>query len=369
MTGQELTRKGLISKSISAGLTFVFQPRRLYPVTYGFIVFLLNQFATLTLLPSDFGPNLTTWLDGATRSLMDGALFALPLFFLNQTLKRLASATLKVVVYQVGVLTTAIIFAVVQGAFYDRGGTSIIFGISRIYLTIAGVSIFAGVVQNRLEKQMVRAEAAVLQIEKQRSLMLSAEESTRREVADFLHNRVQAGLVVTAMQLRITAAKVGGQLENELASIIEELESIRRLDVRAASRQLSPDFEILDLTQALTELGQIYAKSMEVKLQFDSPGQILTPELSLGIYRICEQALLNASVHGSATQSVIDLKINNPKTLTLNISNNGSWVTSLDSLKGGGSAIIDAWFKKYRGEWSIAQQSEGSVALVGVLRL
>ena len=370
MAGQTLNK--LVAETlrkIPGWLYFAFQPRQLYPATYALITFLLSQFSALRADDTELGPNISAWLMNTPHSLTDAALIGIPLFVVQLILKRVRSPKAKFVVYQVGILATATLFAIILGLVNDRSSLTVAFGVSRVYLTIAVLSLFAGIVQRRLVKQVARAENALLETERQRSLLLSADEATRREVAAFLHNRVQAGLVVTAMQLKITAAKIGGTEETELNSLIQELEAIRKFDVRAAGQQLSPDFELLDLDEALQDIIRGYKKTMEVHTAIDRGVEGLQPEMTLGIYRICEQAMLNAAIHGAATQCTIRIQREGEHKIVLTVENNGHSVANQREIAGAGSAVVDAWVKKFKGEWSLVNDKNGRVSLTATMHV
>ena len=325
-------------------LSFAFQPRPLYPATYALITFLLSQLGAAQMNTSVLGPSFYTWLASSPKSLAFAALIGVPMFILNETLKRTKSVAGKYVFYQGGIIAISIMYALLQGVINARGSGPVIFGIVRLYVVIAALSILAALFQRRLFRQVTRAENALLETERQRSLLLTADEATRREVAAFLHNRVQAGLVVTAMQLKMTAAKIGGPEEAELNSLIEELEQIRKFDVRLAGQQLSPDFELLDLEEALQVLIRGYKKTMEVHTVIDSDVAGLSAEMTLGIYRICEQAMLNAAVHGAATQCTIHIAQDGggARKIALTVENNGSWDASQGKVSGASLASAGA---------------------------
>ena len=357
-------------------LNFAFQPRALYPATYALITFLLSQLGAAQMNTSVLGPSVYTWLASSPKSLAFAALIGVPMFVLNETLKRTKSVAGKYVVYQGGIIAISIMYALLQGVINARGSGPVTFGIVRLYLVISALSILAALFQRRLFRQVTRAENALLETERQRSLLLTADEATRREVAAFLHNRVQAGLVVTAMQLKMTAAKIGGPEEAELNSLIEELEQIRKFDVRSAGQQLSPDFELLDLEEALQDLIRGYKKTMEVHTVIDSDVTGLSAEMTLGIYRICEQAMLNAAVHGAATQCTIHIARDGAgaRKIALTVENNGSWDASQGQVSGAslassgaGAAVIEAWVKKFKGEWSLTGGANSVVTLKAVL--
>lgn len=278
--------------------------------------------------------------------------------------------------------------------FFDRPrATSYIFFISlaAVSLTLTRVSVFApqpefpepravitncvrvmivllilhsllGRFADRYEKARLAAETALQEVRNQQALVIDADEKSRREVATFLHDRVQAGLLVIAMRLRAAASNL--ETHNEpLETAIKELEQLRSDDVRGASRRLSPDFASVGLDAALADLTASWKEAMSISIHFDGEAHALLHQKPdnryvTAIYRIVEQALLNAAAHGKAT--VVKISVTCNSHLLVTVSDNG--VGLPDSYEpGAGSAIIDAWVSSLKGTWSLNANGQRTV--------
>ena len=85
-----------------------------------------------------------------------------------------------------------------------------------------------------------------------------------------------------------------------------------------------------------------------------------------GIYRICEQALLNAAVHGHSTECSIQVGVNDHDELVLEIQDNGVGLSPSPGQPGMGSTVISAWTETLRGRWSL-QPAEVGMTLTAVI--
>ena len=155
-----------------------------------------------------------------------------------------------------------------------------------------------------------------------------------------------------------------------LESVIADLEAIRTQDVRSASRQLSPDLRNITVTQALKVLASTYEPAMRTTVDVDAleeAAQLREPQdpLRLGAYRIIEQALLNAALHGGATSvSVSSERLGDE--LRFTITDNGRGLGSEPITPGAGSTIIDAWAAAMNGSWSIEGNPSGTTVTIRV---
>jgi nitrate/nitrite-specific signal transduction histidine kinase len=82
---------------------------------------------------------------------------------------------------------------------------------------------------------------------------------------------------------------------------------------------------------------------MEVSLKIDALTEKLESELLLGIFRIVEQAMLNALVHGPASRVQISVTTNSEGITEIIASDDGPGVAVESLTAGVGMAIIDSW--------------------------
>lgn len=159
-------------------------------------------------------------------------------------------------------------------------------------------------------QEAARAKAALAEITRQRWLIVQADERVRREIADYLHDNVQAELLVSAMRLRAIEPALGAEPRAELDDVIDNIERIRQVGVRSTGQRLSPDVAHLGLYPTLTYLATTWAPAMTVTVDFSSEAQqrLVHPhvasEVPTALYRVVEQALLNAAAHGRARNEI-----------------------------------------------------------------
>lgn len=223
-----------------------------------------------------------------------------------------------------------------------------------LFLAILGAS------QSRLVTEVRRADAAVTALEQQSAALLAADEETRRQVALLLHDRVQAGLVSTCLQLR--RALGGDPPRDEIVSrVVHQLEELRSIDVRRAVHALSPNLREVDLVTAIEVLGQTYEPALQVTCTME-PDSELTEQQMLGVYRIVEQCLLNSAMHGQATQCHVAIT-HIPSGIHVDITDNGSGITG-PVQQGFGTTLIDTWCRTLGAVWSLQPQGQGAIVSV-----
>ena len=95
-------------------------------------------------------------------------------------------------------------------------------------------------------------------------------------------------------------------MTREIDAALADLERVRAEEVRTASRRLSPHLTRVTLDTALRDLAAAYRPGMtgNVWVAEDAASRLRTSDVTraTGLYRICEQGLLNAAVHGHATE-------------------------------------------------------------------
>lgn len=343
--------------------TFVAGPWSIRPIGFGVIAAFLNQFSDVRAAVGAGKAPISAWLASFPTSLVIGFSLGFSFWLVARLIHKCTTLRSKQLCYHAGIFIVAAAFASIYGTVYGRSLQDAGFNTLRVYLVILSVSIIFGVGEKRVLAQARRAENALTEVDRHRSLLLQADEDTRREVADFLHDRVQAGLVVANLELNNISEKLSEQHKAEIRSVVAELEEIRRFDVRDASRLLSPDIAVLGLNHCITELTQRYRNSMKVTLHLDVPTAHINPERELAVYRICEQALLNAALHGKAEHCTIKSTYDSAGNITLSIENNGARLVEQSGKTGSGTAVVDAWVSKFNGTWSLVNTEDGTVEM------
>ena len=249
---------------------------------------------------------------------------------------------------------------------------AISFGILRFMVMLGIVMAVSGAVVARLQAQIQATQQALDLVRDQQMLMLEADEAARRQVATLLHDRVQAGLIAACLELQMIAQRQSPEEQQRLRGVIDRLEDLRALDVRRAARALSPSLEDVDLQSALEELAAQYEPSVDTTVHVDAAIEDqraeLDPEIPLAVYRIVEQALLNAVTHGQAQHVHIEVSMLRDH-LVITVSDDGRGISSAVQGTGLGSAVIETWTRELNGSWSLDSTHDGGAVLTAHLAL
>jgi signal transduction histidine kinase len=208
-------------------------------------------------------------------------------------------------------------------------------------------------ISNQISRELLAKESLVEELSAQRAMIIDADEATRELVSKYLHNNLQSGLVVITHQIRESMKDLPVSTKSRFQSIVDELEIMREVELRDASKALSPNLDVLTAEALLSPLVEMYARSMQVKVESNQVDYTHIKPVSLAIYRICEQVLLNAAVHGKATTAQISLKLDGKGQMIISIDNDGLPLSSKSTRAGTGSAIIDTWVSSLQGTWQL----------------
>ena len=228
---------------------------------------------------------------------------------------------------------------------------------ARMFVSITVVQSISGMLTLRYARQTAVATAALDTVVKQQRLVVEADERARRAVAEFLHDRVQADLLVVAMELRAVSLDADAALSERLDHAIGEIERIRSSEVRSAGRRLSPALGSVGLDTALQDLADSWDSALRVRVSLDPASRDLLlqgnapRDLLVAVYRVAEQAILNAAAHGRASRVDVALTMPEPGTLLLTVSDDGRGLPSAPIVRGAGSAIVDAWCAVAHASW------------------
>ena len=235
----------------------------------------------------------------------------------------------------------------------------------RAFISITFAQTLAGALTLRYARQTAVATAALETVKTQQQLVVEADERARRGVAEFLHDRVQADLLVVAFELRSCMDSADAATRERLERAVAEIERIRSTEVRSASRRLSPAFGSVGLDTALQDLADSWAPVLRVDVRFDAASRsvlmdsAVSRDLLTAIYRVVEQALLNAASHGHAVRVEVSLSMPTGDSLVLRVSDDGRGLPRGEIVRGSGTAIMDAWCAVARGSWTWVPTARG----------
>jgi glucose-6-phosphate-specific signal transduction histidine kinase len=238
---------------------------------------------------------------------------------------------------------------------------------ARAFFLFYTYNLIWGVVQQRANRDALQMRELLEKLRNQQTLLIDADENARVQVAEYLHNNVQSGLVVIGLQLREIAAGLDFATKARISSTIDELENIRLNEIRSASRRLTPNLELVPLEQALHGLIDSYGSSIQVKVNLDEQISHITSTVAMAVYRISEQALLNALVHANATTCQIYAFVGIDQKVDLKITNDGLTLASEQPIQGTGFAVIDAWVTRCDGSWKLYSDDSTRTVLSAIL--
>ncbi len=174
-----------------------------------------------------------------------------------------------------------------------------------------------------LQNAMLSAELArrIAELARSRERIVEAEERTRREIAELLHSRVQAQLLIATQRVLDARSRLDADsiVAAELDGAVADLDRIREEEIRRASHILHPEAIRVGLVPALHLLAERYEPALAVTVvaspevaALDDPSANGLPEpLRLAAYRVVEEALANVARHAQASSAEIDLILEN----------------------------------------------------------
>jgi len=202
---------------------------------------------------------------------------------------------------------------------------------------------FINFAQKATVGKLAEATDLVNKLSEKHELLISADEHVREQTSRFLHDRVQSDLMVVGMKLKSISGQSNSEMNEVIEKAIARLEKTRTHDLRDLVQILTPNFETGGIKQALRVLALQYQDSMKIFTEIDDKSESLNSKELLGAFRIIEQSLINALMHGPASQVLISLKTNESGVSELSVSDNGPGINLADVTAGTGTAIIDSW--------------------------
>jgi hypothetical protein len=149
--------------------------------------------------------------------------------------------------------------------------------------------------------------------------------------------------MVVGMKLKSIQGTASDEVNKVIDRAIARLENTRSADLKNIIHALSPNFEAGGLKSSIESLIKQYESSMAVLIQVDEVSEQLNSLNLLGAYRIIEQGLLNAFVHGPAKNVLVSVSTDSAGNTEVLISDDGPG-TDLDFVDSGvGTAVIDSW--------------------------
>lgn len=207
--------------------------------------------------------------------------------------------------------------------------------------------------------------------------LLTSQIDERRRIAEDLHD--STGQHLFAVGLALTRARssqtAGGDAHGNRAMLFEALDDARhslqvaQREVRMLSYLLHPPEIISEgLCEAIRNFARGFARRSGhyVEVHLAPEADTISDEVSLNLFRACQEALTNIYRHAEASMAVIDLKVDDT-TIQLEISDDGVGVDPSKDL-GVGLSGMQERMKRLGGEMQISGGADGTILLVTVPR-
>lgn len=337
----------------------VIGPWPLQPLAAGIITW---GFATgisagrLSASPEGIQPDLVALV--FARAALPAAALGLTLWLIRRYVPQ---SSTRLPVYLLSVFAAAFVFVMARLALGDLAhaanltlGVELIVAMMRNVPIVLLIQAIIGLANRRLSREVERTQIALAQAREHQRQLLDADERVRGQVSALLHDRVQAGLIAACLELADAAAKTDPITRITIDAAVQRLEDLRALDVRGAARALSPDLANTDFQSAMDDLARQYAPAMNVTVEIEpilaSRTSASQEHVLLGCFRIVEQALLNAAVHGRARNCHVRVDAHDA-VVAVSVQDDGSGI-DIDGSPGLGSALMTTWTSMLDGSWS-----------------
>lgn len=215
---------------------------------------------------------------------------------------------------------------------------------------------FIAITHNRLKivsQELNRASVLNGELNKRYATLVESDEKIRSQASQFLHDRIQAKLMLTGAKLTRVSEVISEDGKLGILPVIKEIEQIRSFDVREVSQLLTPNLTGEGIIGSCENLSKEFTDVI-FTLDICQEVELLEEELKLGIYRIVEQGVNNSIKHGPASQITIRIEDSGGNEISVEVIDNGPGGVILGS--GKGSVIIDAWLSILGGRKEIKSE-------------
>jgi PAS domain S-box-containing protein len=183
---------------------------------------------------------------------------------------------------------------------------------------LASVSIAEFTVDEQALRVVVAADLTPLKNAEARlsdvsQKLLAAQELERVRIGRELHDNVGQHLALLNMGL-VQAQTQVGKLMRDVAATLSDLSKQAAsvsMDVRSISHDLySPQLKMLGLSDALKSLCTQLQRHLAIEIRFTShgPSRQVPADVSLCLFRVLQEALINAAKHADTRRIVVELR-------------------------------------------------------------
>lgn len=360
MPRRPMNSESRLGRAIEGALQYCFGPWPIRPGLIAVSLAFVNQYSIVRVAEATGESVTQAWTERFPQTIGQSVLIFVIASLVRVAQRRIGERAQGRAGYLISVIGISLVYSAIIALVINRtGGIGGLFAVRNV-IAIMIVSAVFGIASYRVAQEGQRAAEALDVVREQREQLLVADEFARQEVADYLHDQVQGDLVVLSLQLGSLSKELPPEFGTRLNSILEELESLRMLDIRTASRRLSPDIATVGLASALRSMATGYSSTLLIEVECPRALNRRDEQAQLAVYRIVEQALLNAALHGKATHAGIQVTESHHDSIEITVTNDGRPLP-LSPEPGAGTAIIEAWVSRYDGSWTLASESGATV--------
>jgi signal transduction histidine kinase len=182
--------------------------------------------------------------------------------------------------------------------------------------------------RRRQAEQQLRGREAQLRSSYERirdlgARLLTAQETERARIARELHDDISQQIALLAIDLELLRRPAARHAEDLSAAALTRAESIAR-SVHDLSHRLHPArLRLVGLVNALDGLRrEVSRPDLDITFSHENVPSTLSPELTLCVYRVVQEALQNAGKYSQARQVSVSIR-GGPDSLVLSIVDDG----------------------------------------------
>lgn len=234
------------------------------------------------------------------------------------------------------------------------------------------VEFVLGVSEDITEQDLVEKQVRDLS-----ERLLTSQIDERRRIAEDLHDSTGQHLFAVGLALtRARSSQVsGGDAHENRATLIEALDDakhslqVAQREVRMLSYLLHPPEIVSEgLSEAIRTFARGFARRSGhyVEVTVSPEADTLGDDVSLNLFRACQEALTNVYRHAEASQAVIDLEVDDQQ-VRLQVTDDGTGFDPAQTL-GVGLSGMQERLRRLGGDATISSGPSGTTLLVTVPR-
>jgi PAS domain S-box-containing protein len=174
--------------------------------------------------------------------------------------------------------------------------------------------------------------------------LIEAQEQERTRIARDLHDDINQRLGLLAIELE----RLKMDVPDSSVEVLRRMDELQKqaadiaADIQALSHQLhSPRLEYLGIVAAMRGFCQEFGAQQKAEIDFRSHGLSgpVPPDVSLGLFRVLQEALHNAAKHSGASRFSVQLW-GTPGEIHLTVGDTGSGFDLEAAMKGSGLGLV-----------------------------